>query len=56
VFAQIVEESGLPAGVFNIVFGKGSVVGHELAANPKVGMVSLTGSVDAGRHKNRHGR
>lgn len=28
--------------------GRGSVIGHELAANPKVGMVSLTGSVEAG--------
>ncbi|MDR1808786.1 MAG: aldehyde dehydrogenase [Prevotella sp.] len=49
IFAQIVEESGLPAGVFNIVNGRGSVVGQELAANPKVGMVSLTGSVAAGQ-------
>jgi len=49
VFAQIVEESGLPAGVFNLVTGKGSIVGNELAANPKVGMVSLTGSVAAGQ-------
>jgi len=49
VFAQIVEEVGLPKGVFNMVMGKGSVVGHELAANPKVGMVSLTGSVSAGQ-------
>jgi len=49
VFAQIVEEVGVPAGVFNIVNGRGSVVGHELAANPKVGMVSLTGSVEAGQ-------
>ena len=49
VFAQIVEESGLPAGVFNLVTGKGSIVGNELAANPKVGMVSLTGSVTAGQ-------
>lgn len=48
VFAQIVADSGLPAGVFNLVMGRGSVVGHELAANPKVGMVSLTGSVEAG--------
>ena len=39
VFAQIVEEAGLPAGVFNLVNGRGSVIGHELAANPKVGMV-----------------
>jgi lactaldehyde dehydrogenase/glycolaldehyde dehydrogenase len=49
VFAQIVEEVGLPAGVFNLVNGRGSVIGHELAANPKVGMVSLTGSVRAGQ-------
>lgn len=48
VFAQIVEESGLPAGVFNLVMGRGSVIGQELSGNPKVGMVSLTGSVSAG--------
>ncbi|MDR0892845.1 MAG: aldehyde dehydrogenase [Mediterranea sp.] len=48
VFAQIAHEAGLPAGVFNVVNGRGSVIGHELAANPKVGMVSLTGSVGAG--------
>lgn len=46
VFAQIVDEVGLPKGVFNLVNGRGSVIGHELAANPKVGMVSLTGSVE----------
>ena len=49
VFAQIVDEVGLPKGVFNLVNGRGSVIGHELAANPKVGMVSLTGSVEAGQ-------
>ena len=49
VFAQIVEEAGLPKGVFNLVMGRGAVVGQELAANPKVGMVSLTGSVAAGQ-------
>lgn len=50
VFAQIVEEVGLPKGVFNMVMGRGSVIGSELASNPKVGMVSLTGSVEAGVH------
>lgn len=49
IFAQIVEEVGVPKGVFNLVNGRGSVIGHELAANPKVGMVSLTGSVSAGQ-------
>lgn len=49
IFAEIVAEAGLPAGVFNLVNGRGSVIGHELAANPKVGMVSITGSVSAGQ-------
>lgn len=48
-FAEIVHEVGLPKGVFNLVTGRGSVVGHELAANPKVGLVSLTGSLAAGQ-------
>ncbi|WP_147197988.1 aldehyde dehydrogenase [Pantoea sp. CCBC3-3-1] len=48
IFAEIVDEIGLPAGVFNIVTGYGPDVGQALAANPKVGMVSLTGSVNAG--------
>ncbi len=38
VFAQIVDEAGVPKGVFNIVNGRGSVVGHEMAANPKVSL------------------
>ena len=45
---KVVHESGLPAGLFNVVTGKGSVVGNALASHPKVGIVSLTGSVGAG--------
>jgi len=48
VFAEIVEEVGLPPGVFNLVTGYGPEVGLALAASPDVGMVSLTGSVNAG--------
>jgi lactaldehyde dehydrogenase/glycolaldehyde dehydrogenase len=47
-FAKIVAESSLPKGVFNLVTGKGSDVGTALAGHPRVGMVSLTGSVEAG--------
>lgn len=47
-FAKIVFESSLPKGVFNLVTGTGRVAGGALAAHPGVGMVSLTGSVDAG--------
>ncbi|PLV56455.1 aldehyde dehydrogenase [Erwinia sp. B116] len=48
IFAEIVDSIGLPAGVFNLVTGYGPELGPELAANPKVGLVSLTGSVGAG--------
>lgn len=48
-FCKIVHETGLPAGVFNVVTGKGSLVGNAMASSPKVGIVSLTGSVGAGQ-------
>ncbi|KTS18860.1 aldehyde dehydrogenase [Pantoea dispersa] len=48
LFAAIIDDLGLPPGVINIVYGYGPEVGQELAANPKVGLVSLTGSVNAG--------
>lgn len=47
-FAKIVSETSLPKGVFNLVAGRGSVVGDELASNEKIGMVSFTGSVETG--------
>jgi len=47
-FAKIVAESSLPKGVFNLVTGTGRTVGEALAAHPGVGMISLTGSVEAG--------
>ena len=47
-FAQIVAETSLPKGVFNLVTGAGSVVGNAMAKHPAVGMVSLTGSVEGG--------
>lgn len=47
-FAKLVEKSSLPKGVFNLVAGSGAVVGNELSSNENIGIVSLTGSVDAG--------
>lgn len=47
-FAKLVAETELPAGVFNLVFGRGATVGQELSSNPKIGMVSFTGSVETG--------
>ncbi|MDE1187964.1 MAG: aldehyde dehydrogenase [Pantoea sp.] len=48
IFARILHDISLPKGVINFVYGYGPEVGQELAANPKVGLVSLTGSVNAG--------
>ena len=48
--AEILAEAGLPAGVFNLVMGRGSVVGAEVIASPKIAAISFTGSVSTGRH------
>ncbi|MEV5560869.1 aldehyde dehydrogenase family protein [Nonomuraea wenchangensis] len=47
--AGILDEVGLPPGVFNLVSGRGPVVGEAMAAHPEVDMVSFTGSTAAGR-------
>ncbi|MEU6714285.1 aldehyde dehydrogenase family protein [Nonomuraea sp. NPDC046802] len=47
--AEIFHEVGLPPGVFNLVSGRGPVVGEAMAAHPEVDMVSFTGSTAAGR-------
>jgi len=49
VLAEIIDEVGLPAGVFNLVTGYGPVVGEAIAAHPDVDMVSFTGSTRAGK-------
>ncbi|HFC8517598.1 TPA: aldehyde dehydrogenase [Neisseria weaveri] len=49
IFAEIVHSVGLPSGVFNVVNGPGAEIGNALASHPQVAMVSLTGSVEAGR-------
>jgi aldehyde dehydrogenase (NAD+) len=49
ILAEIVDEAGLPAGVFNLVTGYGPVVGEAIASHPEVDMVSFTGSTRAGK-------
>ncbi len=48
VFAEIVDEAGVPAGVFNMVNGDGVGVGSQLSTHPDVEMISFTGSTRAG--------
>ncbi|HSW21118.1 MAG TPA: aldehyde dehydrogenase family protein [Ramlibacter sp.] len=49
MFAGMCEAAGLPPGVFNLVCGTGPEVGEAIASHPLVDVVSLTGSVRAGR-------
>jgi len=48
IFAEILDEAGLPPGVFNLVNGDGPTVGQALANHPDIDMVSFTGSTRAG--------
>jgi aldehyde dehydrogenase (NAD+) len=48
LFAEILAEAGVPAGVFNLVNGDGLTVGAALSAHPDIDMLSFTGSTRAG--------
>ena len=48
LFAQIMDEAEVPAGVFNMVYGDGPSVGAALSSHPDIEMISLTGSTRAG--------
>lgn len=47
--AEVFHEAGLPAGVFNVVTGYGPTAGEPLLTNPKVKMISFTGSTATGK-------
>jgi aldehyde dehydrogenase (NAD+) len=48
LFAEVLDEAGVPPGVFNLVNGDGPGVGAAIAAHPGIDMVSFTGSTRAG--------
>lgn len=48
ILAEVMDAAGVPAGVFNLVFGDGPTVGAALSRHPEVDMVSITGSTRAG--------
>ncbi|MBA3303167.1 MAG: aldehyde dehydrogenase family protein [Acidimicrobiia bacterium] len=49
ILAEIIDEVGLPAGVFNLVTGTGEIVGEAISAHPDIDMISFTGSTRAGK-------
>jgi acyl-CoA reductase-like NAD-dependent aldehyde dehydrogenase len=48
--ARLIADSGVPPGVFNLVMGRGSVVGEAIITNPDVDAISFTGSIETGHH------
>jgi len=48
IFAEILDEAGVPAGVFNLVNGDGPSVGEAMSGHPDIDMMSFTGSTRGG--------
>jgi aldehyde dehydrogenase (NAD+) len=48
ILAEIIDEAGVPAGVFNLVNGEGPTVGEAMSSHPGIDMMSFTGSTRAG--------
>jgi aldehyde dehydrogenase (NAD+) len=48
IFTEIVDAAGVPAGVYNLVYGDGPGVGAAISSHPDIDMVSFTGSTRAG--------
>ena len=48
IMAEIIDEAGVPAGVFNLIQGTGVDIGERLTSHPDVDMISFTGSTRAG--------
>jgi aldehyde dehydrogenase (NAD+) len=55
VLVEALNQAGLPNGLFNVVTGRGNVVGAELVRNPDVAKISFTGSVAVGEKIMRDG-
>lgn len=49
-FAKLAEKAGVPPGVLNVVTGSGEEIGAELAKNPNVDMIALTGDTNTGKN------
>lgn len=48
IFTEVIDAAGVPAGVYNLVYGDGAGVGAAISSHPGIDMVSFTGSTRAG--------
>jgi aldehyde dehydrogenase (NAD+) len=49
MLADLIDEAGIPAGVYNVVTGRGSVIGDALTLHPEISHITFTGSVETGK-------
>jgi aldehyde dehydrogenase (NAD+) len=49
IVAGVIRENGLPEGIFNLLIGSGGVIGERMLADPRLPLISLTGSTRVGR-------
>lgn len=50
IVAEVLETNDIPEGVFNLVIGRGATVGETMLNDKKVPLISITGSIEVGRH------
>ena len=50
MFAQALVDAGVPAGVVNLVHGRGSAIGEGMSRHPDIRLISITGSTETGKH------
>ena len=55
LLAEVLDEAGVPAGVFNLINGDGPTVGSAMSGHPDIDMMSFTGSTGAGRQVMQNG-
>ncbi|MCU0588098.1 MAG: aldehyde dehydrogenase family protein [Syntrophobacteraceae bacterium] len=53
ITCEVLQENGLPEGILNVIIGEGETVGERLVADPRMRLISATGSVAMGRRVGR---
>ncbi|MEG8947172.1 L-piperidine-6-carboxylate dehydrogenase [Rosettibacter firmus] len=50
ILSEVIKENNLPEGLFSLIIGKGSTIGEKLLNDKRIPLISLTGSIEVGRH------
>lgn len=50
IVAEVLKENNLPEGIFNLVIGKGATIGEKMLDDNRIPLISITGSIEVGRH------